>query len=536
MEKDTSVLKPKGSFIVWPFILTTLAMFGWIGYTIASTERNVVMSDWADMRCNVLIMFAAYYFKPQNDPKSAGEFAMDNFSFCMKTIVQDVMAVVMAPFLSVFGQHASTAGAITDMMNALREIIATIYNAFLSFIEPFFLKFQAIAYQLGITTQHLRNSFRKVSAIAISLIFSGLSIIKGMQNAIDFIIKVVMIILIVLVVLVIFLFFILFPFIPIILAVIAVIVAAASASVAATAGGMGGTFCFDPSTRVLLEHGSKPISEIVLGDVLKGGAIVEGTMVLDGTTSPLYSLNGIYVSGSHLVLGTNGEWHSVDKDDRAVPLHRTVPILYCLNTSNRIIPIADGTGDQILFRDWEEMDTDDEEAHQGWKALVSSILGGVDESERNADTFCLMDPANIVLTANRGIQIVDNIRLGDEIIVNGMANTTKVIGVVEGFVDGDMECGWMSSCIASLPAEPYAWKRITTNGVPLFVKPVNVSGRIRGKHLITGSGIFRVITPTGHLIVRDMTETGSNRIHETYDFVAASLRKNKSSSYTETLQ
>ena len=515
---DAKPVKEAMSYEVLPFIGLTVAMIVATGFTLSYMERSVVMNNWPEMRCNVLVMFAAYYFKPPQDSRSEAQFAADNFQFCMKSMVHEVTEAAMMPLQEIFGKHATISGSMTDMLNGIREIIATIYNAFLSFIEPFLKRFENVTYQLGITTQHMKAAFQRVNAMALSMVFSGLSIIKGFQNAIDFIIKVVMIILTVLVVLVILLFFILFPFIPIILSVIAVIVATASASVAAAAGGMQGTFCFTPDTLVVLETGDlKPISKVVLGDRLTPmGGTVTGILRLNGQGEPLFDLRGIRVSGSHLVKGASGEWHSVEEDDRAVPTSDTTPVLYCLNTTTHVIPVmTPDKKEAILFRDWEEMEEDDEEAHRGWAALVSDLLGGVDEEEGGHGTFSLMDATNIVFTKSRGIQTVNDVVLGDEVLVSG-ETWSRVTGLVEGVVTGQEKKGWMASCIEARGTSRVPWKRVTTlekGGEPVC-----------GKHLITDRGMFRIVSSAGYSIVRDFTEVGSDKLAETYSFVASSLR------------
>jgi len=512
--------------------MITIGFFGYIGYLLSAMERPAIMENWNSTRCNVLVMFAASYFKPDSDPRTPGEFSTDNFSFCMKGIVQDVMAVVMAPFMDLFQDQASSTNYITEMMNGIREIITVVYNQFLSFIEPFLLKFTAITYQIGIKMQHIRSAFRRVSAMALSTVFSGLSIIRGVQNAIDFVIKIVMIILIVLVVLIILLFFILFPFLPLILSVIAVIVAVGTASVAASAGGMNGTFCFEPSTRIqTLSGASVAISELKLGDCLGDGGVVTGILVLDGSTSPLYTLNGIQVSGSHLVLGKEGEWRPVREDPGAVLSGYTAPILYCLNTSTHKIPVVATGGTLRWFRDWEEMEDDDEDAHREWNAHVSSLLGGVKDDGAALDAFCLMDPNHQVLSMHRGLLPIHEVVMGDVLYLDAIGRrTTTVIGLVSGLTGGASAYRreWMSSCIVQQDFD--AWARTTT------LTPGSTP--LRGAHLITDTGLLRLITSTGPLLLRDMTETGADRLHETYDFVLRSLRpkdlKNKSSSTTET--
>lgn len=515
-----------GSYVIWPVIMITISFFGYIGYLLSSMERPVIMKNWNSTRCSVLVMFAASYFKPDDDPRTPGEFSTDNFSFCMKTIVHDVMEVVMAPFMDVFSGQASTTNVMTELLNGIREIIKAIYDAFLSFIEPFLLKFMAVTNQFGVKVQQIRAAFRRVSAMALSTVFTGLTFIRGIQNAIDFVIKIVMIILIVLVVLIILLFFILFPFLPIILSVIAVIVAVGTASVAASAGGMKGTFCFEPSMKLSLASGaSVAIQDVTLGTVLESGAVVTDIMKLDGTTSPLYSLQGILVSGSHLVLGPTGGWLPVQDDPRAVPLGRTVPVLYCLNTTTHQIPVQDTAGRTVWFRDWEEIEDDDEETHRLWEAQVSALLGGVEPDPKGTGGTCLMDPSVRVMTMNRGLVRIDHVELGDTLYVEHEGRrTTRVIGVVQG-VPRDK-----SSYIEHRRfSSSSSWVRRTT---PFL------EGSTQGVHLITDSGLLRILTPSGPLLIRDMTETGIDQIHTTYDFVLRSLNhplKNKSASTTETV-
>jgi hypothetical protein len=162
--------------------------------------------------------------------------------------------------------------------------------------------------------------------------------------------------------------------------------------------------------------------------------------------------------------------------------------------------------------DDRNLDEDDDEAHKGWTALVSDMLGGVDEGSGAHGTFSLMDPKNIVFTGSRGIQAIEDIQLGDEVRASG-DTWSRVIGIVEGIVEGAPSSGWMASCIE---ASRYRWKRVTTLA--------NGTVSVRGKHIITNSGVFRVVSSTGYAIVRDFTEVGADKIGDTYSFVASSLR------------
>jgi hypothetical protein len=513
--------------LLWPFILITLGIVCFIAYKYVNMERSIIMNNWKEQRCDVFVMFAAYFLKPEMDTRTDSEFASDNFQFCMKSLVTRAMELAMSPLQLLFKAQAVAADGVTGSMNAMREVLNTLMKAFMSFITPFLRRFNFISYQLSIVTQHLKMAFQRANAALLSFVYIGLSMITGLQNMIQFVMKVVIIILIIMVVLIILLFFILFPFIPIILSVITAIAIIATSSIAGAnsqqqaddAEGTRSAFCFAPDIPVVLGNGStKPISEIRIGDVLEGGSTVEGVLTFDGTQTPLYSLDGIRVSGSHLVQGVEGDWHSVAEDERAAPLSERSPLLYCLNTSNQTIPIRTATGATLLFRDWEEISSADMEGQDMWDILVSKILGGLKSDSQADETFCLMDPQMRVLTAN-GAQSLESIRIGQALELS-YNRPTKVIGTVEGRIQGTGPSGWMSACIEKIyePTGRYH-KRVTT---------ITPSAQyLIGRHLITDSGLFLVTHESRVRRMRDFTEVGMDRIHETYPLVASRLALQK---------
>jgi hypothetical protein len=507
---------------VWPFLLVTIGLLVGVGYMIANTEKAVVMQNWPQMRCSVPILFAASFFKPSGDKRSSGEFAMDNFEFCMKSLVHEVMEIVMAPLFAIFGKHVSMAEVMSDAMNGVRKIMHTIYEAFLSFIDPFLKKYTAVAYQVGIVTQHMRMAFQRVNAMMLGMLFTGLTMIRGFMNAIDFVIKVVMIIVGIMVALIIILFFILFPFIPLILSVLAAVVAVAIGSVAASASASRGAFCFPAEAHVVLENGTRrPICEIRVGDVLWNGATVEATMLFDGKGCELWELDGICVAGSHRVRHAALGWPLVEQDPRARRTSAEASLLYCLTTSDRKIPIYSPTRGVVLwFRDWEELEDGDEEMEAEWNRLVLSIL-----NDRPASSFAqegadvhLLGRGVRVITANGARRIVE-IRLGDFVLGENL-ELTRVTGIVEGR-KGEGEAGteelsrWWSGCLVQ---QEGVWERVSTTPA--------VQEGAQGRHLLTESGTFVVIAPdTGKLTpVRDYTEVGIQRLPYTYPFVEERIR------------
>jgi hypothetical protein len=373
-------------------------------------------------------------------------------------------------------------------------------------------KFQALAYQAGIATKHLQTAFQRINAIMVSFIFVGLSAFQGMQNFIDTVINIILIICGIMLAIIIILFFILFPFIPLIITVLTIISAVVVGSAASTAADMKGGFCFAPETPVRLKTGvTKPISELQVGDELNlAGGTVEGVLVFDGTGTPLYTLHGIRVSGSHLVQDEQGGWRTVATDPRAVPIQERAPRLYCLNTSRRIIPVVGSQG-PVQFRDWEEIEEEDEEGQRGWDELIRSMLG-METSTSPCDTFCLMSPALNVRTPNGTVVRLEEIQIGDFIECEG-GRATRVVGLVKGQVQGlSLTTDWTSACIQQVEG---VWTRVST----LVPGPDTQMGY----HLITESGTF--LTSQG--LFRDFTEVGHDQIQETYPYVASRLARNK---------
>ena len=488
---------------------------GYVTYVYITMERTTIMADWANNRCGVFVMFASSYFKPDDDPRSPGDFGSDNMRFCMGQLAKAVMGTALAPYNKLLEQQSNNLNDNFISLNYLRKITKVMMDAFMSFMEPFFKKFTLVAYQVGVVVQHLRMAMGRVNAILTSFIYQGISLVTGIQNMIEFIFFIVLIILAVMIGLLIILFFILFPFIPILITPV-ILILIVGGSVAASS--MNDAFCFVPETPVVLATGAtKAISEIQLGDVLQGGGIVTGMLQMDGSTTPLYDLEGIRVSGSHLVQ-YKGKWQSVSEDPRSIPMQQKESVLHCLNTTNRLIPVQTNQGSTVLFRDWEELDEEDTTGQEAWDRMVSKILGGVSDTTTTdaKDTFCLMDGVNTVMTET-GIKSLNDIRLGDKLQLSYNRYTT-VIGLVDGYVTGTGAKGWMSACIKKrdIPTEmPYQRISTITEGQSI----------LKGRHLITECGEF-VVGINGALVrVRDFTEVGANLIHLTYPLVAKALNQ-----------
>lgn len=530
----------------WPFMLIVFGLLVLLGLTIASVERTSVMKNWTTRRCDLPVAFAGAFFKPESDPRSANDFAKDNFEFCMKSYVDKFITLFMGPITTLFGKQVDATNSAADSVNSMRSATQTMYTVFSGYVDRMFEKVKTSAFELNRIIQYLRMAVGRVSAIAMSMIYSGLSLFRGMISAFQFVIRVVLIICTIMLIIIILLWFVLFPVIPLILGTLTAIVSLVfalsmvmSQSLGAEAQSSKGGFCFAEGTLVGVKQADGTIRLTAVGDIHVGDELdanagrVTATIQMDGKGVELYNLNGIIVSGSHLVKGTDDKWKLVATDERAVrSINHKSPFLYCFNTTSNTIPVSSEDGSYLLFRDWEELDNEDEEGQIRWNYMILTMLN-MRANTSIKDTFAswgkdLLKPAEvgvagkrIKIRTNKGFVPLSEIQVGDYHVVDRNGDAQRVLGVIRAEVE-DVQYNtrkdiWHTSF--------YEWQEnawIRGSSANLITKP---NASIEGISLITESGEYILWDEVNHKekIVRDFTEVGYRTIHETYEFVSNRL-------------
>lgn len=505
---------------VWPLAVLTIGLTIGLGLAIARLQKNQIMKNWKDNRCRLPVMTVASYFKPSDDPRTSSQFAADNFTFCLKEAVETAYAVAMAPFYAIMSEQASIASVLSESLNSIKKVIATTFKEFTDYITGFFTQFHNVTYQIGRIAEHFKMAFGRVGAIALSMVFSGITMVRGMLNSLDLFFKVAVIVLGIIVALLVILFFVLFPFIPFLLSLITALMAVAVGSSAAALDSYRESFCFAAGTRIKMKDGTtKPIDKIVVGDVLADDSgIVEATMLVNGSKTPLHRLNGILVSGSHLVYDSN-IWHSVSDDKRAKITSTVYQRLYCLNTSGRTIPVVDVNSNIILFKDWEELDAEDIAGEYGWGYHVLAMLNKYQNYDKWKDSLSvgcelpLISNNNYVITIDNTLKKLVDIKIGD--IIACESGFTEVLGILEGNSSGE-------NPVASETEQWYGNLLIYDKKSGIWARHTGET-KGKGKMLFTESGTFYITHGNETLLVRDFTEVGHKQIHRTYPYVATRI-------------
>jgi len=514
----------------WPFILITFGLFVALGFMIARLERTGVMNDWKNRRCELPIMTAAFFFKPDDDIRTASDFASENFSFCMKSYVDQFISFFAKPITSVFEKQLGTSMNAAGLMNKIRALVATMFGAFTKMIGSFFKKFTGSVFEMNRMLEYFKIAFGRLNGIVTSMIYTGISIFRGIVNFILFIIKVVMIICGIMLIIIIILFFVLFPVMPIILATLSAIITGVlifsgviSSSIASAAEGQRRGFCFASDTVVVMKDGTyKKVKDIQIGDLLGDSCgRVTAVIQLDGTYVNLYDLDGTYVSESHLVQGTDKKWRSVSKDKRAKPCDKKSAIIYCFNTTSNNIPIRGNTS-TILYRDWEELDNDDVQGQFLWNYLILSELNRYrDYHKWRKDVKCNCEVAlmgkKVKVKTTQGWKYISEISFQGGTVLNRHGKEQGVRGVVYGEIEK------AKSGTETWHTELYE----DQDGVWVKGNSTILHGaeNMEGMSLITDDGEFIIWDDVAkkEVMVRDFTEIGYQSIHETYPFVSARL-------------
>lgn len=269
-------------------------------YGISLMSSTEIKQNWDKYKCNPAYM-------PFSEQLGKGS-AEENMSSCMNNMSGDAMQYVLEPIEASLDVVNVLFATIVNTMNDLQNFVSSMSTSNGSMFSSVFDMF-------GGMTDMFSSSFNSV--------LDALSITKAISTVIMNI----------------------------------------GEGVALTSESMANFICFDPNTIVKMQDGtSKFMKDIVLGDIIDNGSIVEGTLQLNNKDSKgnikhyFYKITDdkseqdIYVTGAHLVFDkkSNG-FLRVEEYHKAKPTELSKDKLVCLITSDHKIVI----GDEV-FWDWED--------------------------------------------------------------------------------------------------------------------------------------------------------------------------------------
>jgi len=481
-----------------PLLATTLAFISIFIYSYARLELAEIKENWTERRCEPLVMIMATLIEIDAN-KDITEFATENFEFCIQNIIDSSISLFLSPMLQLFNFQLDATAPINASMNYLKAIAASLLKPLNDLFNVLWGKLMIVVYQSARIFYKLYSSMDRIFGIATATIFAGMSMYKAIQNTVGFVIQVIIAILIILCVLVIFLFFVMWPVIPLILTMIGIL---STTVYAANVSGMSGSFCVASWTMVKTKSGYKRIHELVPGEELDHGH-VEG--ILKVSVNPeqdtCVSIDGITISKTHLI--KHDKWIMAENHPLAKPVENPA-ILYCLNTSERTWTVKGTEADHVL-RDWEEL-PESAESNTAWEQLIYNMLNTTTRPLHSSPGRGLFGEDTIIYTMDLKEVPISKITLGD--YIRDKSGYTRVIGI---YKENDI--------VPRSGPNSAVWSY--SKGIwnhPMVADCLPKCGK--AYQLVTESGTFIIGT---NMVVRDFTEVGSDRIHETYPFTQSRL-------------
>ena len=496
---------------------------------VAGAAAGVNISEnWDENRCDPYVVPFSSWFKP----------AADNWAFCQTQYVQDAIATAAAVPKELAAASAGTVGLVQDITGVVADVFYDLWKFCYQTYTTFMDQMKGVAKLFHNFMINIYSIVEKLNASILSIVFGLIALIVSTINAVQITLIVTIIVVGILLFLQILLFYILAPIsgliltISVLVSVVTVIVTTAIAA-ATVAELFDPGACFAAGTPVRMRDGTtKPIESIVVGNELEGGGRVIACHAF-WTSDTLYDVSGIQVTGDHLMFLADGSRLPVRKVPAATLVKPTWwqifqggTYLWCLTTSNRIIPCVSSNGSTVRFADWEEIDEEDTASLTRWHRSVWTVLNPEIpvREPRSLDADAGLAANCMVACADwRGIlhyKMVRDIEIGDRVF-DSPTTTTMVVGTVIAAGDQATDAVIVAETEEDGPQiiSCASWVRDAGVWVPaslsISARPVDYHAS-EWRHLYTKSGSFMI---KGGIRVRDASDVGLGNLCSLVDSI-----------------
>lgn len=349
-----------------PYLLSFFTITLAIGmYIVLENFANLadIKEHWPEYRCQPHMMPLAGIF---------GYDINENFNFCLGEIIKDQTKGVAGPFAQGMSGFTSVLTNLMKSANSFRETMATLVGGVLKIISEFKARMTALMGRVKLTASRMKALMFRVYGTMFAVMYMGMSAQTGIANFGDTFI---------------------FKFLD--------------------------TFCFPPDQEIELDDGDIVlISEILVGDILKGGSRVETIYKFAADGQEMVELENVRVSSNHFIQ-YNGQWiMAKDHPDAKASgewLGGSDKPLFCLTTHDHLLPIG-----PYIFADYDETDEANAKT-QGW---VDSSLNGRRATPFPDISYDIGSPSETRILTNHGYKCLNEVRLGEY-----LSDTDKVIGI-----------------------------------------------------------------------------------------------------------
>jgi len=379
------------AFIIF-LCLIIAACFGSIS---AFVNIENIKNDWANQRCSPLMMPFAGLF---------GHNTKENFEFCMGKIFNMHSASYVDSFGSVFSSFTGLLGSIFNSVSSLRNVIATLGGGINVVFQEFTDRITMFFFKLRVNAIRLKMMFGRIYAILFSVMYMGMSGITGMSSFTNTF---------------------LFSFLD--------------------------TFCFPGDTPLMVQTESGvrpvPIKDIKIGDILvPGSSRVTGTFTFYAKGQPMVQIGSVIVSTNHYIMHEGKAIKAGDHPFAKQMGGWNSDYLYCLNTSNHMIPVG-----VLEFLDYDETNLGD---YETMKYVEERINSYPSKSKYTFKEYGFALEENEKIWTKNGLKAIKDIRIGDQ-----LSTGSEVVGVIRKEVTEMSNVGGTKISPSTLYWNGIHWKR-----------------------------------------------------------------------------
>lgn len=388
-----------GTSVFLFFILTIITILAFI-YSRILLSKEEIASDWENQRCKPQnIPFAGYISKPSD--KTAFEYTNENFQYCIQDILLDISEKSLQPFNFMVDSLTSIFSRISESIQKIREILASIRNNIKKIIKDIMNRILNIIIPLQTMLISLTDIFNKTQGILTAGLYTALGSYYTLQSLMGAILELIIKMLVALVIMIVGLW--LVPFTQPMAATMSAVFLSISIPLAIIVIFMKKYLhigsskipklrCFDENTFFKLKSGENiKIKDLKLNSKLSDNSTIISLIKVSSNDLIMYNLNGIIVSESHVVKYKN-RWIMVKYHPNAIQINNyDNPYLYCINTDKKIFKLND-----ILYTDWDEVYDETLEKYNnltikqfGFNSL--SKVKMIDGSEKNISDISIGD-------------------------------------------------------------------------------------------------------------------------------------------------
>lgn len=422
-------------------------------YLIFKNNRQYIINNWVEYRCNPFIMpFAGFFGKPVSD----------NFMNCLWVLVKKYAGFLLMPIKYITQLIHNVLKDFGNSINSIRKMTLQIRTFFLSIIGNVMSRLWGVIGDMQYFVVKLRYTMKSAYGLMVGVIYTGYTAIETMQSTWN-----------------------------------------------GPIGEFARFFCFHPNTKILLVNNLEiSINKLKINDEIYGGGKVLGVLEFDyPSDEPLYLYNNIYVSKYHIVYSNKySKWIRIkDLDDNEYQIikHNLPNKLYSIITEKHIL-----VSNNTIFTDYIENDNPLLQLH-----IKSIIINHLNHSNNHKINELTINNYIVGFNENTSIQMSNNsykyinqIKIGDKTKHNG-----KIIGIIKQITNSNLYIYQDMKCSGDLIIQ-YNEKWIYMKNHPLSINYINKQPIIL-YHIITEMGVINIMDD----IFRDYLELSNKKINNYID-------------------